>query len=92
MNKAEILRINKIWLFSLNQLYGFAEKRLTEVYTEVNKQAADLYETPEQWYYVDEKLLDQYHMNDIFDREDISEREIAAKQIHKKHGKKWRQY
>lgn len=92
LEKREIARINKIWMTALNQVYGFGEKRLLEVYADVCERSGEIFNNPEQWYYIDELLLDKFHMADLFEREDIGEREQTAKEIHKENGKKWRQY
>lgn len=92
LQKEEILRINKLWLFSINQCFDFEKDKLLEVYEELCKQSADAAERPELWYYVDNLLIDQFGMGDIFTKEDLIERENTLKQIHKENGKKWRCY
>lgn len=92
LQREEILRIFKLWLFSLNQIYGFGAKRLNRILSEVNAQAAEAYETPELWYYIDEIIIDKYQFGDKFNREDLDEREDTSKQIHKENGRKWRCY
>lgn len=88
----EINRIFKLCCLCLNEQFGFGEKRLKKFCYRLSQMSVEVYEKPEQWYYIDEYLLDHYHMDDVFKREDLEERELATKQIHKENGKKWRQY
>lgn len=88
----EINRIFKLCCLCLNEQFGFGEKRLKKFCYRLSQMSVGVYEKPEQWYYIDEYLLDHYHMDDVFKREDLEERELATKQIHKENGKKWRQY
>lgn len=88
----EINRIFKLCCLCLNEQFGFGEKRLKKFCYRLSQMSVEVYEKPEQWYYIDEYLLGHYHMDDVFKREDLEERELATKQIHKENGKKWRQY
>lgn len=90
LEKEEINRINKLWLYVLSDVCGYEGEKLAEIFLKVNEQAVEVYETPEMWYYIDEKLIDQFKIP--FPRENLSERETAVKQIHKEHGRKWRDY
>lgn len=92
LQKEEILRLNKLWLFSLNQSLDLERDDLLKVYKEVCEQSNDAYEKPELWFYIDELLIDKFDMGNIFTKEDISERESTAKQIHKDNKEKWRRY
>lgn len=92
LEKSEIMRINKIWMIALNQEFCFGKKRLLDVYAKVCSISGELYEDPEYWLKIDELLLDNLGFSDIIEREDLNEREQAAKEIHKENGKKWRQY
>lgn len=91
LQREEIARINKIWLFALHEIYGFGNERLRKVYEEVCRLSAESFDTPEIWYYVDELLIDRYDMN-FFKPEDLKERESAMAQGHKDAGIKWRKY
>ncbi len=92
LEREEFLRLNKLWLFAINQTFGFGRKRLLRLYKEFCKMSGELYNTPEWWFRVDEKIRGQYHMEDIFPAEDLVERESTLKQVHKENGQKWRCY
>lgn len=92
LSRAEVNRIFKLCCLCLNENFGFGEKRMKDFCIGISKISAKIHENPEQWYYIDEYLLDHYHMDDVFKREDLEERELATKQIHKENGKKWRDY
>lgn len=91
LQREEIARINKVWLFALHEIYGFGNERLRKVYEEVFRLSAESFDTPEIWYYIDELLIDRYEM-DFFKPEDLQEREDAMAQKHKDAGIKWRKY
>lgn len=91
LQREEIARINKIWLFALHEIYGFGNERLRKVYEEVCRLSGESFNTPEIWYYVDELLIDRYNM-DFFKPENLKEREDAMAQKHKDAGIKWRKY
>jgi len=88
----EINRIFKLCCLCLNEQFGFGEKRLKKFCYRLSQMSVEVYEKPEQWYYIDEYLFKQYNMADMFTPENIDERELASYQIHKEEGKKWRQY
>ena len=92
LSRQEVSRIFKLCCVCLNQAFGFGEKRMKDFCIAVSQLSAKIHETPEQWYYMDEYLIDKYNMGDIFEREDIDEREATTKLIHKEHGRKWREY
>lgn len=91
LEKAETMRINKVWMMALNQKFGFAAKRLVDAYIEVCKISGELYEDPEYWSVVDEVLINKQGL-DFVPKEDLDEREKAIADIHKSSGRKWRQY
>lgn len=91
LQRKEIERINKLWLFSLHQCFEFGNVRLRKIYQEICDISEKAYNMPEIWYYIDELLIDNYSM-DFFEPENLQEREKAVKQIHKQNGKKWRDY
>lgn len=88
----EINRIFKLCCLCLNEQFGFGEKRMKKFCERVSQISGTVHENPEQWYYIDEYLLGKYRMGNLFKYEDLNEREIATKQIHKENGIKWRQY
>lgn len=88
----ELARINKLWLFSINQVFGTEGEQLLTVYRELCEQSADAANRPELWYYIDETLIDKCKLGDIFRREDLDEREDALRKIKKENGRKWRMY
>ena len=92
LSRAEVNRIFKLCCLCLNEQFRFGEKRMKKFCERVSQISGAVHENPEQWYYIDEYLLDNYHMDDVFKREDLDERELATKQIHKENGKKWRVY
>ena len=89
LEKIEIARVNKLWYIALNQEFGFGKKRLERVYAEVCDIAGQLYESPEHWIIIDERL-EKLKANEYLPPEDINEREEIARAIHKANGKKWR--
>lgn len=90
LDRQEVSRVFKLCLMALYRDFGFGQKRLDRALKAISKVAVEAYETPEQWFYIDELLVDRYNLP--FDKEDISEREKTAAIIHKEHGKKWRKY
>lgn len=92
LERSEIMRINKIWMIALHNKLNYGQNGLMNVYSEVCKIAGELYEDPEYWDTVDELLCSKYDFEDFLPREDVDEREKIAKELHKEHGKKWRQY
>ena len=90
LHKTEIMRLAKIWLTVLNQEFGFGADRLKKAMDAVSRLSCKLYEDPEYWMRIDELLIDKYELTRYVSAEDLDEREIAAQQIHKKSGKKWR--
>lgn len=88
----EINRIFKLCCLCLNEQFGFGENRMKKFCERVSQISGTVHENPEQWYYIDEYLLDRYNMADMFTRENIDERELVSYQIHKEEGKKWRVY
>lgn len=92
LERSEIMRINKIWMIALHNKLNYGQNGLMTVYSEVCKIAGELYEDPEHWDTVDELLCGKYDFEDFLPREDVDEREKIARELHKEHGKKWRQY
>lgn len=91
LQREEIARINKIWLFALYEIYGFGNERLRKVYEEVCRLSEKAFDIPEIWYHVDQLLINKYDMT-FFEPEDLKEREDAVAQKHKDAGIKWRKY
>lgn len=83
-------RVFKIALIAISDELGIGAKRLHRVMEKMSDIGSKLYETPENWYYADEYLIDRCGLP--FEHEEISERQKAAEQVHKMHGKKWRKY
>lgn len=92
LSREEVNRIFKLCCLCLNEKFGFGEKRMKKFCERVSQISGVVHENPEQWYYIDQYLLGKYHMGNLFKHEDLNEREIATKQIHKENGIKWRQY
>ena len=91
LDRSEILRINKVWMMALYNHLHFGKRGIGNIYAEVCKLAGELYDTPEGWYYVDEKLR-EWGFDEYLPPEDLNEREKTVAQIHKEHRQKWRQY
>lgn len=91
LEKAEIMRINKVWMIALYNHLHFSGNGISNVYAEACKIAGELYEDPELWYRVDEKIK-EWKLDEFLPPENLDEREKVAAEIHKAHGKKWRQY
>lgn len=89
-NRKMTNRAFKIALIAISDELGVGAKRLHRVAKKMQEVGIKLYETPENWYYADEYLIDRCGLG--FDREEISERQRAAEQVHKMHGKKWRKF
>lgn len=87
---AEILRLNKIWLYTIGRCVRISKERLCDLYANVCQMAGDIYEDPELWLRVDEYILGELKLTEGFEPEDYNEREYVAAQKHKEHGKKWR--
>ena len=92
LTKEEILRINKIWLFAIGQMVRISTERERKLYEYVYDIAGELYEDPENWLRIDDFVIDNLGLEGVFERENYDEREEVAKDLHKKNGKKWRQY
>ena len=88
----EILRINKIWLYTIGQCVRISKERLRDLYANVCKMAGDIYEDPELWVRIDDYILGELKLTDAFGEEDYNERELVAAQKHKEQHKKWRAY
>lgn len=88
----EILRINKIWLYTIGQCVRISKERLRDLYANVCKMAGDIYEDPELWLRVDDYILCELKLTEGFEPEDYNEREWVAEQKHKEQHKKWRAY
>jgi hypothetical protein len=91
LDRSEILRINKVWMIALHSHLNFQKNGVSNMYAEVCKIAGELYETPERWYYIDEKLR-EWELDEFLPPEDLEEREKTIAEIHREHGRKWRQY
>ena len=92
LEKEEIMRINKIWMLTLNQVFGFGAERLVKAFSAVCKYSGNLYEDPEYWQEVDHLLVDKMQFGDFIEREDLEEREKTMLEVHRANGKKWRDY
>lgn len=88
----EILRINKIWLYTVGQSVRISKERLRDLYANVCKMAGDIYEDPELWLRIDDYILGELKLTEGFEPEDYNEREWVAEQKHKEQHKKWRAY
>lgn len=88
----EILRINKIWLYTVGQSVRISKERLRDLYANVCKMAGDIYEDPELWVRIDDYILGELKLTEGFEPEDYNERELVAAQKHKEQHKKWRAY
>ena len=84
-----ITRTVKMACVILNQDFGFGGKRLEKFLDELLKASNAVFEKPENWYHVDEKLnalgLD-------FEEEDIDEREQHTRDIYHENKRKFREY
>lgn len=89
---SEILRLNKLWLYVIGHTVRISKERLKNCYAEMCEYAGRVYEDPELWLNVDDYVLDELKLHDVFQREDYDEREKLSAQIHKENGKKWRCY
>ena len=86
----EILRLNKLWIYTIGRCVRISKERLRDLYANVCQMAGDIYEDPELWVRVDEYIFDQLELIEAFEPEDYEEREWVAEQKHKEHHKKWR--
>lgn len=82
----EVLRLSKLWLFSLHNLYGFGQKRAKAICVEFQKTVDSVIEKPETWCKIDKLLIEKYHMGNAFSCENISERKQAVRENLKKWG------
>lgn len=92
LETSEIARVNKIWMVALNQELGIGAERLLRVFEKVCSMSSELYEDPERWMQIDDIIFKRFGFDDFLPREDLDEREEAAKEIHKLNGKKWRDF
>ena len=92
LEKVEIARINKIWMIALHNSLGYTAKGIERIYAEACDIAGKLYEDPEYWQVIDDLLCGTYKFEEFLPREDVDEREKICEELHKFHGKKWRQY
>lgn len=86
----EILRLNKLWIYTIGRCVRISKERLRDLYANVCQMAGDIYEDPELWIRVDEYILGELKLTEGFEPEDYNEREWVAEQKHKEHHKKWR--
>lgn len=92
LQRDEINRVNKIWFYTFAMKHPHIKvEKLLDDYQHVCTMARELYDNPENWFYIDERFK-EWGLDDIFVKEDISEREAAMKIRHKEEGRKWRQY
>lgn len=89
---AEILRLNKLWLYTIGQSVRISKQRLKDLYANACDIAGKIYEDPELRIRVDEYVLGELELTDAFEPEDYDEREETARLKHKEHHKKWREY
>ena len=84
-----ITRTVKMACVILNQDFGFGGKRLEKFLDELLKASNAVFEKPENWYHVDEKL---YALGLDFEEEDIDEREQHTRDIYHENKRKFREY
>lgn len=85
-----LVREMKISCIVLNTLFGFGADRIGKYIHEVENRSREMAERPEQWYYVDKYLRE--NLGVVYDEEDLDERELHSRMIHKEEGRKWRKY
>lgn len=74
--KEEFTRFLKIFFVTLNEKFGFGQKRLLELLKEAEKIMLENQGNEILWDKIDELLIDRLGLP--FDREDYEEREIAV--------------
>lgn len=84
-----ITRTVKMICVILNQDFGFGHKRLGRLLDELLKAGDMVFEKPENWYHIDEKLK---ALGFDFDSEDLDEREQHTRDIYHENGRKFREY
>lgn len=84
-----ITRTVKMACVILNQDFGFGGKRLEKFLDELLKASNAVFEKPENWYHVDEKLK---ALGLDFEEEDIDEREQHTRDIYHENKRKFREY
>lgn len=80
-----IMRTLKIACIVLAEEYGFGQQRLERFCCQMCDKGAYLGKNPEQWIRIDEYLIDRCNLDTIFNREDLDERENAARAIRKRY-------
>lgn len=88
----EILRVNKIWIYTISRCIRISKERLCDLYANVCQFSGEVYEDPELWVEIDEHLLGKLDLGEAFEPEDYDERERASKTQHKEDHKKWRMW
>lgn len=83
-----ITRTVKMACIILNQEFGFGSKRLGKFIDELLKASNAVFEKPENWYHVDEKLK---ALGLDFEEEDIDEREQHTRDIYHENKRKFRE-
>ncbi len=84
-----ISRTVKMACVILNQDFGFGGKRLKKFIEELFTARNTVFERPETWYHVDEKLK---ALGLDFEEEDIDEREQHTRDIYHENKRKFREY
>ena len=79
-----IMRTIKIACIVLAEEFGFGKKRLCRFLGGMTKKGDYLLKNPEQWVRMDDYLIDKLKIKDMFDRENLDERENSAQYNRKK--------
>ena len=79
-----IMRTIKIACIVLAEEFDFGEKRLCKFLSGMTKKGDYLLNNPEQWVRMDDYLIDKLKLGDMFDREELDERENSAQYNRKK--------
>ena len=80
-----IMRTLKMACIVLAEEYGFGQQRIERFCCQMCNKGTYLIENPEQWVRIDEYLIDKCKLNAIFERENLDERESAARAIRKRY-------
>lgn len=87
--KKAIGRVMKLSSLILNEEFGFGARRLDRFNQEMTERIQKAVNTPELWFYVDEKLE---ALGLPFPREDIDERIDHSRDLMHEKGRKFREY
>lgn len=87
--KRAISRVMKLSCLILHEEFGFGAVRLDRYVTEMSERIQKAVDTPEQWYFVDEKLE---ALGLPFPKEDIDERIDHSRNLMHEKGRKFREY